>query len=855
MKFITTFFINSLLWAGALSVSAQDPVLKDTTAAVLTDTIRKTPVNSSSSFRSKISYSAEDSTRFDFKNNIVYLFGKARIKYEDFELDADYIRIDQKNKSVFARGSYDRRNRYQQRPIFKQGSEPPATTDSLAFNFETKKGLTYGGSYEVEGGFIQASQIKKNEFNEGFIKDAIYSTCNLRHPHFGIHISKGIVTDKQIITKVAYLQIDSVPLPIGVPFGFFPKTNRRASGILFPTFGEDFSRGFFMRDLGYYVGLNDYWDLAAYVTLYSKGSLDGRLQTRYMKRYKYDGSFNFRFGSNKVGLEGTENFGTNRDFNIQWTHTQRPEVNPGTTFSASVNAGTSSYFRNTGAGGTYDPTQLINNTLSSNISYSKSMGLFNFSSSLSHRQNIEDHSVYLQLPSFNLSMSTVNPFDSRDRVGEQKWFQRITVGYNARGENTINTKDSLLFRSESLKDFRNGIQHNVPISFSTNVLDYFQFNLGGNYSEQWVLQTIRQRYSDSLRRPVTDTVPGFRRAYDYSFSTGLATKLYGQKNFRKGKLLALRHVMTPSLSFTYRPDFGDERFGVYRSVQADSTGRQQRYSIFQNSVFGSGPSPGRQAMLGFVLDNNLEAKVRSNADSLTNTAKVPILRNLSFRGSYNFAASDFRLSPINFSGSTALFKQKLDINFSGIFDPYQLDSVGTRINVFELRRGRLARLTSFGASTNFSFNSEAVKSRNNNLQNQRQNLGALTPQQAEELASISRDPAAFVDFRVPWNISAGYNFQYSKSGLESTITNTLDFQGDLNVTEKWKVAFVSGYDFVQTKFALTSFSIYRDLHCWDMSFSWIPYGPWKSYSFTLRAKASLLQDLKLSRRGSHFSSY
>lgn len=856
MKFITTFFINSLLLALAVPAIAQDPVRKEITVArdTLTDTIRKTPVNSSSSFRSKISYSAEDSTRFDFKNNVVYLFGKARIKYEDFELDADYIRIDHANKSVFAKGSFDSKNRYQQRPIFKQGSEPPATTDSLVFNFETKKGLSYGGSYEVEGGFIQASQIKKNEFNEGFIKDAIYSTCNLRHPHFGIHITKGIVTDKQIITKVAYLQVDSVPLPLGVPFGFFPKTNRRSSGIMFPTFGEDFNRGFFMRDLGYYVGLNDYWDLAAYASVYSKGSYEFRTQARYQKRYKYDGSLNFSYSSTKTGIEGTPTYRSPKDFNIQWYHTQRPEANPGTTFSASVNAGTSTYFTNTGASGSYDIDQLIRNSLRSSVSYGKVFGpnnMFNFTSSFTHDQNFADSTVNLQLPQFSLSMSSLNPFDSKSRVGEQKWYQRITLGYSMRGSNSIATKDYLLFEEGSFKRFRNGISHDIPISFSTNVLKYFQFSTGVSYRERWYLQSIRKDFNAATNRvEVTDTVSGFVRAGDYNMNASMSTKLYGQVNFKKGKLLALRHVVTPSFSFTYTPDFGHPRFGYYRSVTNPVTQRTERYSIFENSVFG-GPGFGRTAGIGFVIDNNLEAKVRSDADSLTNTAKIPILQNFSFSGNYNFAAPEFRLSQILFSGRTALFKQKLGINFGGTFDPYQIDSLGTRINSFQLRRGQLARLTSFNISTSFSFNSDAVRSRNRNGNNQGQTLSALTPQQAEELAMVSRHPDAFVDFNVPWNLSASYFFQYSKPGLRSFITNTLNFNGDVNVTKNWKVGFYSGYDFVQTEFAITQFNIYRDLHCWDLSFSWMPFGPFKSYSVDLRVKASILQDLKLSRRQAH----
>lgn len=791
----------------------------------------------------------------------MYLYGKARVKYEDFELDAEYIRLDQKNKKIFARGKFDKDGRYHNRPIFKQGSEPPATTDSLMFNIETKKGKSFGGSYEIEGGYIQASQIKKNEFDEGFIKDAIYSTCNLQHPHFGIHITKGIITKKQIVTKVAYLELEGVPLPLGVPFGFFPKTNKRASGILFPTFGEDNARGFFMRDMGYYLGLNDYWDLAGYTSLYSKGSYEFRVQSRYQKRYKYDGSLGLRFSSTKAGIEGTPGYKPLRDFNVQWSHSQRPEVNPGTTFSAQVNAGTSSYFQNTAAGGTYDINQLTRNSLSSGINYSKNAfgpnKIFNFSSSLSHRQEVENRNIYLELPRFNFSMNTINPFDSKDRVGEQKWYQRINVGYTMDGSNSIDTKDTLLFKRSSLKNFRNDVQHNIPVSFSTNILKFFQFSTGGTYRENWYLQTIRKGYSDTLKRAViTDTVRGFSRVYQYGISASLSTKIYGTKVFKRGKLMAIRHVLTPSVGVSYNPDFGSDRFGFYRNVQADTTGRNfERYSIFETGA----PGPGRQASLNFSFDNNIEAKVRSTKDTVNNFVKVPLLQGLSFSGNYNFAADSFKLSNINFYGRTSLFKQKVGINFNGTLDPYRYDQLGNRLNELAISTGKIARLANFGISTDYSLNlnSTAIKRRNSNNDNRQQGLtNTMTPQQADQLALVSRDPNGFVDFNVPWDIIASYNFNfnYSRSGRPS-IVNTLNVNGNFNVTPKWKVGYTTGYDFTMKELNITQFNIYRDLHCWDLSFSWIPFGIYKSYTVDLKVKASILQDLKLSRRKSHFDNF
>ncbi|MBC7744022.1 MAG: LPS-assembly protein LptD [Flavobacterium sp.] len=848
---------------------SQQPVLKPAPAKA--DSVRspsKTDTSaiksaSSTGFTSNVKYTAEDSVKYDPVNNIVYLYGKARIIYDDFELDAAYIRLDQKKNLAFAKGyTNPKTNRYSGRPIFKQGSEPPITTDSLVFNYKTKKGKSFGVFSDVEGGYLQARQFKKNEYEEGFFKRGIYSTCNLPHPHFGIHITRGIVNDKQIITGPAYLVIEDVPLPLGVPFGFFPKPNRRSGGLLFPTFGEDRLRGFFMRDLGYYFGLSDYWDVAVRSSLYSRGSYETSGQARYKKNYRYDGGFNLRFASTKNGVEGTPQFkNPSKDFNITWNHSQRAEANPGTTFSASVNAGTGSYFRNTAAGGTYNLDAITRNSLSSNISYGKvfANGLFNFTSSLSHRQELEAGTVFLDLPTFSLNMTTISPFDNKDRVGEQKWFQKITMGYSLQGSNSINTTEDQLFKGNTFQKFRSGLQHNIPIALSLNLLKYFQFNSSVQYNERWYLQTIRKTPDFFSTGPAIDTISGFSRAYEYSLSSGLSTKFYGTKNFRRGKLQAIRHVVTPSLSFNYRPDFGQDRFGFYQDVL--TTNGISRYSIYESGIYG-GPGIGKSAGIGFNIDNTIEGKRRTKQDTsaTANTAisdKIPILQNLSFSGFYNFAAPPLtpKLSTINFSGRTAFFKQKLALNFYGVFDTYKQDTLGRRTTEFLIKSGKLARLTNFGLSTNFDFNSSARKRRNENLNQVGQTLQGATPQQAQELAMISRDPNAFVDFNVPWNINAQYNFSYSPSLFSTSINNTLNFSGDFTVTPKWKLQYTSGYDFRQKKLSLTQFSIYRDLHCWDLSFRWVPIGRYRSYSVDLKVKASVLQDLKLSRRRDYFNNF
>lgn len=804
---------------------------------------------------------ADDSTRMDYQNNILYLYGNAKVRFEDFELTADFIRVDRNHNIVFASGAYDHNKRYKGRPIFKSSSEPPTTTDSLYYNFENKKGKTFGTFSEVEGGFIQARQLKNNEYNEAFIKDAMYSTCNLPEPHthFGVHITRGIVSEKNIVSGPAYLVVEDVPLPfLMVPFGFFPKNNKRASGFMFPSFGEDYTRGFFMRDIGWYFGFNDYWDMELRGTLYSKGSFELSSRARYLKRYKYDGGFSLRYARTKSGVEGTPGYKPQQDFNITWNHSQRQEANPGTTFSASVNVGTSSYFSTTAAGGSYDYDQITRNSMSSSISFGKVFGdgRFNFTSSLSHRQDITAKTVYLELPSFNLNMTSFNPFDSRDRVGDQKWYQRINVGYSLQGRNSIDTYEDRLFTKEALKDFKNGFQHNIPVSLSLNVLKYFQFNTSFNYTERWYTQSIRKGFDNTPGGYTTiiDTLSGFNRAYNYSMSSGFSTKIYGQKNF-KGKLAALRHVITPSVNFNYTPDFSNDRFGFYRRY-TNLNGQEELYSIFEGAVFG-GPGRGESMGIGFSVDNNIEAKVRTNDSTSTDGfKKVPILQGLSINGNYNFVADSFKLSTLNFSGRTALFDQKMGINFSGTLDPYVYDKDNNRrVDRFTFQDGKFFRLVGFGLSTDYSLNSAAAKSRGDNLDRLNDDRPGMSPMQREQLNRISSDPNAFVDFNVPWNIAASFSFYYSNPGNRSSITSTLNLHGSLGLTPKWQVQYSTGYDFQAAKIVLTQFNIYRDLHCWDMSFGVIPFGTYRSYTFTLRVKASILQDLKLSKRNDYYNSF
>lgn len=838
--------------------------------AAKTDT---TPKNQNG-LKSMVTAHAEDSTRYDDVHQILYLYGRARITYEDFELDADYIRVDEKDKIIFASGQIDPyTKRYIGRPISKQKNEKPVTSDSLRFNYETKKGKIYNASSQQEGNFITGGQVKKLNETEAAYRNIIFSTCDLPYPetHFGIVITKGIGEKNQIISGPAFLEIEGVPLPLAIPFGFFPKPNQRTSGIIIPTFGEDQRLGFYLRNFGYYLALNDYLDLTNTGTIYSRGSYEVNTTARYLSRYKYSGTLSLSYSSTKLGLPGDP---ASKDFHIDWSHSKNPNSNPGTTFSASVNAGTSGFFQNNGATQGYNLNTLTQSSLRSSISYGRVWAgtPFNLTVNLSHSQDLVNKTVTLELPTFNFNMSTISPFDSKERVGEQKWYQKITVGYSLQGTNKVNNvPEAELFKSTTLsKRLQNGLQHQIPIGFSQNILKYFQFSTSANYTERWYFQTIHERFArgsvpgrDSL---VFDTISGFKRAGNYSLGASVSTKIYSTLAFKNSKIRAIRYVATPSLSFSYTPDFSNPSFGYYQTAVSSATVpypiSSRKYSIFQNSVYG-GPPMGKTAGLGFSLDNNIEAKVRpKSTDTSTTDKKIKILEGFNISTFYNFAADSFKLSTISFSGHTALFKEKLNISFSGSFDPYVTqvrDSISNNrlykykvpINRYTIQDGRLPALTQFNVSASASLNPALFKPSvapplpGTTLQ-------TMNPEQAQKLALLNSDPSAYVDFNVPWNLSLNYSFNYNNNYTSTFVTNTVMISGDVNITPKWKVQYTSNYDIRAGKLSsATSFGIYRDLHCWDLSVQWLPFGYYKSYNVTLKVKAAILQDLKLTKRNDY----
>jgi hypothetical protein len=823
-----------------------------------------------------------DSSYNDVKTGISYRIGNARVSYGDFELDAEYIRIDRKKHLIFASGLRDKKTgRYIGRPISKQGKDEPITSDSLLFNYETKRGNTWNIYTQQDGNFISHGQAKKLNEEEVALADVIFSACDKpsrgEDPDYGIVITKGIGESKRIISGPAYLMIEGIPLPIGVPFGFFPKTDTRSSGVIIPTFGEDATLGFFLRDFGYYIGINDYMDLTNLGTYYSNGSYEVSSSMNYMKRYKYNGNVALSYGSHNYSLPGDP---PARDFHINWQHSQNPNASPGSTFSASVNAGTSSFYRNNPASTGYNLQQLTQNALRSSISYSRTWpgSPFNLTTSLSHSQDLTQKTVSLELPNVNFSMASINPFDKKDRVDEQKWYQKITVAYTMTATNRINNlPESELFKKETLtKKMQNGIQHSIPVGLNFNLLKYFQFNVNANYNERWYFQSINEHFAraDSL---VIDTIPGFTRVGNYNMSAGLSTKVYGTVNFKNSKIKALRHVITPSIGFSYSPDYSGLDRPYNKLIVSNATVPYpvvyQRYSIYNSAVYG-GPGGGKQAGISLSVDNNLEAKIRAKStDTVQEDKKIQLLQSLSFNTFYNFAADSLNLSPISISGHTGLFHDKINISFSGSLDPYvtqvrdsisngQLSKYTRQINRFTWQDGRVPMLTSFSFSVSGTLNPAAFHpsqngDNNNGGYNTAARINALanaTAAQRQSLALLNSDPSAYIDFNIPWNLTLNYNFSYSNAYLTSQRSNTIMLSGDLSLTSKWKVQFNTNYDLKAGQLSsATSLAIYRDLHCWDLSIQWLPFGYFKSYNVTLRVKSAVLQALKLSKRSDYTS--
>ncbi len=812
---------------------APDTTAKITSEVIKVDTIvADTNITKDDALKFPVKYHARDSIRVNIIDEVVYLYGAATVDYDDMHLQSDYIVIDMNKKELYAEGVKDSTGELKGTPEFSQ-AEQKFRSKSIRYNFETKKGKIADVITQEGEGYIHGEIVKKDPENNFFIKHGQYTTCNLDNPHFSISTNKlKVINKSKIVTGPAYLTIENVPTPLLIPFGFFPNKQGRSSGLIFPAFGESGDRGFYFQHLGYYFGFNDYINLALTSDIYTKGSYTIDAASVYKKRYHYSGNFRISYAYSLTSEKELPDYATQKDFHINWTHSQDAKLNPNSTFNANVNAGSSSYYKNTIS----TVGNFLSNTLQSSINYSRIFPgkPINLSLSLNHTQNSITHDIRITAPDLSFNISRITPFKKKNAVGRQRWYEKIGTSYSLRGTNYIDTKDSLLFRNESLKQLRNGFQHSIPLSTSFNVLSYFNFSPSVNYTERWYFKTTRYLWNADSNRTEKYEVSKFQAARDYQASLGFSTRIYGMYQFSRGPVKALRHVMSPAVSFSYRPDFGKESFGYYKKVQSDSLGNSKSYSIFEGGVYG-GPSSGPYANLGFSLDNNLEMKVKTNSDTGATTKKIKLLESLSLSSGYNIIADSMKLSLIRVSGRTTLF-DRISLNFGGTLDPYSFDENNIDYDKFLVSDGgRLVRLTNANISTSFSLNQQKNKENSKYTK--------------EELDYINLHPEEYVDFSIPYNLAVSYSYTYKKQGNEaSTKTQSASFTGDLSLTPQWKIGFNSWYDITNGRFTNFGVNLYRDLHCWEMRMNWIPFGYQESWNFQINVKASILQDLKLLKK-------
>ncbi len=823
---------------------------------------------SNSDITTTINYSAEDSIITDVLSQKVFLYGDAKIDYGEIKLEAEQIEIDYVNNTLTAAYITDSTGRKVGLPIFTDGPEKYTTTN-IRYNFKTKKAYITGIVTQQGEAFMHGDTVKKNDQNELFVKNAKYTTCNLEHPHFHIQSNKlKLIPKNKMISGPFKLHFSDIPTPLGLPFGMFPVPKRRASGILFPTYGEQRARGFFLRDGGYFFAISDYVNLEVRGEIYSKGGHGLSAGSNYKKRYAYSGQLDFRYNKFLTGEE-EDSIATN-DFWLKWSHT--PESRGTSRFSASVNGGTSTYNRNN----VLDVTRNVTANFNSNVSYSKSFSgtPFNMSLSARHNQNVATNQVDVTLPDLAFNMNRVYPFSGAGGTGS-KWYERINIGWNFNLSNRVTNRTNLTAADGTdsiapfnfstigtlLENAQNGARHTVPLSTSISLFKYFTISPTINFTEYWYLQELTHRYDEELDAIVADTINGFSRAGEYSIGAGLTTRLYGTVNFgADSKVQAIRHVLTPTVNFSYRPDFSDPGFGIYEEVTNPNTGEVTRVSKFDGPgfIFGD-PSPGRSGTVGLTLANTVEMKVKPKSDTADVAKKVMLLENFSVQGSYNFAADSFNLSNFTLALRTRLFNRKLNVNLASTIDPYvyRLDTsfVNTTTEAVTVRQTRLDRYKwDAGQGLGQISSARLTLSTNLNPNSFERQAASLPDRDADpvrqgQIDYIRANPEQFVDFSIPWSFRASYNVSYSKTGFqEANIVQTLTFSGDVSLSEKWKVGFQSGYDFESKDLTQTSLNIARDLHCWELNFYWVPFGVLTSYNLTVQVKSSVLQDLKLNRR-------
>lgn len=800
-----------------------------------------------------VNHSADSLIRQDFKNNKIYLYKNAHIHYKDIDLKAGYIEIDNNTNSVIAKGLKDSIGHYTEKPIFKQGSEE-SKQDSIAFNFKSEKAKIWGLRTEQQGVIIRGETTKKENDSTIFVRNIKFTTSEKENPDYYIKTNKAkIVPNKKLVIGTSNLVIADVPTPLFLPFAYIPLTKGSVSGFLMPTWGENNNQGYFLQNGGYYLAINDYVDLAILGDIYTNGSWGLRTQSTYAKRYKFSGNFSFRYENLITSLRGLSDYSRATNYNIRWSHNQDSKASPNSRFSASVNLGSSKYYKE--SINEYNTNSFLNNTLSSSISYYKNfVGTpFNMSLSVTHSQNTNTEEINMTLPSLQINMDRIYPFVPKSGA-KKNALQKLGVTYSLRGENRIKTTEEFFFKKEMFDQAKTGIQQNASFSTNMKLLKYFTLSPNATYKEVWYFNKLNKTYNAVSNEVVTDTISGFNAFREYNAGLSLSTTIYGMLNFKKGRLKAIRHVFRPTVSYGYKPDFSN----YYKEVQqsADPTDIIT-YSPFQNGIYGS-PSQTLTNSLNIALNNTLEAKVMPK-DSTQKAKKITLINNLNFSTSYNMAADSLKWSPVRMTAGTDFFNKKLRLNINATLDPYAITANGTRINTFNIDNGgSLFRLTNAGLTMNYSLsNKKSKKDKSKQAQNEEANnsdgIFGENLNVSNRLNNNDKGPktksANLYEASFPWNLKLAYALNYLNSNRQHQITsNSLMFSGDVELTPKWKVGFSSGYDFVNHGFSYTQLRFSRDLDSWKLNFNWVPFGTRQTYYFFIGVKSSMLSDLKYDKR-------
>lgn len=840
-----------------------------------------------------VNFKAKDSIVI-MGNNTAYLFGDGDILYNTptpIKLNAENIRMSMDSNIVTATFGLDSIGKEFGYPVFHDGSTE-YESKSMRYNFKTKKGFSQTTITQQGEGHVTSEISKMNPDQTAYAAGVKYTTCDHPHPHFYMHLTKAkIEPGKRITTGPAYLVIEDLPLPLAIPFGFFPFSKRYSSGVIMPSYGDELEKGFALRDGGYYFAINDHIDLKLTGEIYTKGSWGVNAQSAYRKRYKYSGNFNLGYQVTKLGDKGLPDYSVMKDIKITWSHTQDPKSNMYRTLSGSVNFSTSSYDRNNTTS-IYNSYNYTNSTRSSTVNLSQRIpnSPWSFNLSANVNQTTRDSMVAMTLPNLTITMSRIYPFKQKERVGSEKWYEKISLSYSGDFRNSVNVKENKLFETNMLKDWSNGMQHRIPVQATFNVFNYLNITPSLTYTERWYTKGIKQKLNDTGTSWVPgDTINGFKRIYDFNFSLGFSTKLYGFYTPLIGgdKVQAIRHVFTPNISFSAMPDFSSSAFGFYEKFKYYNANGQlvdYVYSPYGSNIFGSAPR-GKSGSINFNFQNNLEMKIKSESDS-TGVKKISLIDDLSIGFSYNMMADSMKWSDIGTNLRLKLSKS-LTVNINATWDPYMYDRIRDpsgdptkdRLNRVDRMRishgGGFGRLMRTGFSVSPSINQDTVKKwfgRGDGSEDKDKNPdgtpgeegGESSEEPTERKSMFDRkeddgeyDSDGYLKNDIKWNLSFNYsvNYAYSnelelkKNEYKRKLTHNFSVSGSLQPTKNWNFTFNTSYDFDQNKFAYLNCTLTRNLHCWSISASFVPIGPYKSYFVSLRASSSMLQDLKYEKRG------